>query len=151
MLIEGMSHESCIELLKSTHRGRLACSRGAQPYITVFSFTFDDEYLYGFSAIGKKIEWMRANPLVCIEADEIIARDDWRSVVIFGRYEELRDTPEFCEKRVAARELLAKTPTWWEPGAFRTADESAERSFESIFFRLTIDEITGHHAFAEPR
>ena len=36
---------------------------------------------------------MRANPLVCVEVDEVAAYDRWVSVIAFGRYEELPKPP----------------------------------------------------------
>jgi uncharacterized protein len=146
MLIEDMSRESSIELLKTAHLGHIACSRGGQPYVTPFSFVFDQEYLYGFASVGRKIEWMRANPLVCVEVEKIVSRGDWRTVVIFGRYEELPDTPEFQYKRATANSLLSKVATWWEPGSVRTQRETMARPFEPVIYRVSIDELTGHHA-----
>jgi nitroimidazol reductase NimA-like FMN-containing flavoprotein (pyridoxamine 5'-phosphate oxidase superfamily) len=32
----------------------------------------------------EKLEWMRANLLLCVEADEIASRHEWLTVVIFG-------------------------------------------------------------------
>lgn len=42
-------------------------------------FAYHDNYLYAISAIGQKIEWMRANPLVCVEVDNITSDDEWMS------------------------------------------------------------------------
>jgi hypothetical protein len=36
--------------------------------------------LYSFATIGRKVEWMRANPLVCVEVDEIVSRQKWQTV-----------------------------------------------------------------------
>ena len=55
----------------------------------------DGECLYGYATLGQKIVWMRENPLVCLEVDELTAHGQWASVVVFGRYEELPPTPEF--------------------------------------------------------
>jgi len=46
---------------------------------------------YAFTTCGQKIEWMRANPLICVEVDEVAADDQWRSLVAIWRYEELPD------------------------------------------------------------
>ena len=35
-----------------------------------------------------KVEWMRSNPLVCFEVDEVQNQNRWSSVIVFGRYEE---------------------------------------------------------------
>jgi Pyridoxamine 5'-phosphate oxidase len=70
MLIQDMTREMSVDLLKRTHIGRLGCAQGLQPYVVPFSFPYHREIIYSFATIGKKIEWMRANPLICVEADE---------------------------------------------------------------------------------
>jgi hypothetical protein len=37
---------------------------------------------------------MRTNPLVCVQADEVTNSEQWISVIVFGRFEELPDLPE---------------------------------------------------------
>jgi hypothetical protein len=36
--------------------------------------------MHGFCMVGQKIGWMRANPLVCVEADEVVNHTGWASV-----------------------------------------------------------------------
>ena len=62
--------------------GRLACACNNRPYIVPIYFVYDDDRLYCFSTLGRKIEWMRENPLVCVEADEVRGHDDWTSVIV---------------------------------------------------------------------
>jgi hypothetical protein len=69
-----------------------------QPYIVPIYHAYRDHCIYSFSEPGQKIDWMRANPLVCVEADQM-RREQWTTVVVFGRYEELCDTPEFRSER----------------------------------------------------
>ena len=93
---------------------------------------------------------MRANPLVCVEVEKIVSREEWQTVVIFGRYEELPKTPEFSEARLAAHAVLsAKTAIWWEPGYVKTLLQGAERPLQPIYFRILIDEISGHQGIAD--
>src|SRR5579862_6092300 len=115
MLIQDMSKEMNVKLLKGVHFGRIACARDSQPYITPFSFVHHGGYLYSFANVGKRIEWMRANPLVCVEVEDIVTRREWRTVVIFGKYQELPDTAQVSEL---------------------------------IYFRISIDEMSGRQAIA---
>jgi uncharacterized protein len=138
MLIQDMTPEMSVDLLKRTHVGRLACAQGSQPYVVPFSFAYHREFIYSFATIGKKIEWMRANPLVCVEADEIVSRHERQTVVIFGRYQELPDTPEFHGSRMVAHDLLAKTAMWWEPGYAKTLHKGEKRPLQPIYFRISI-------------
>src|SRR4030095_7348470 len=66
VLIQDLTSPASLELLASTRLGRLACTQGAQPYVVPVHFAYHDRALYGFATVGQKIEWMRANPLVCV-------------------------------------------------------------------------------------
>ena len=74
MVIEEMTDRECRAMLTKTNLGRLACALNNQPYIVPIHIDFYDAYLYGFATLGQKIEWMRQNPLVCLEFDEITSR-----------------------------------------------------------------------------
>ena len=91
---------------------------------------------------------MRANPLVCVEVEEILSRQEWQTVVILGRYQELPNTPELNAARVLAHDLLARTAAWWEPGYVRTWLHGVERPLEPTYFRISIDELSGHQALS---
>jgi nitroimidazol reductase NimA-like FMN-containing flavoprotein (pyridoxamine 5'-phosphate oxidase superfamily) len=89
---------------------------------------------------------MRANPLVCVEADEVTSSQQWTSVVAFGRYEELPDEPRYDAERRLAHSLLSERPLWWEPGYARTLIGGAERPLDLVYFRIDVGQITGHRA-----
>jgi uncharacterized protein len=144
MLIQEMTREMSVDLLKRTRVGRLGCAQGSQPYVVPISFAYHREFIYSFATVGKKIEWMRVNPLVCVEADEIVSRHEWQTVVIFGRYQELPDMPDFHRTRMVAHELLSKTAMWWEPGYAKTLYKGEERPLQPIYFRISISKISGH-------
>ena len=76
--------------------GQAGLSHENQPYIVPVYLAYDDESacLYGFTTLGQKVEWMRANPRVCVEVDEIAAYDQWVSVIAVGRYEEIPEAPK---------------------------------------------------------
>jgi nitroimidazol reductase NimA-like FMN-containing flavoprotein (pyridoxamine 5'-phosphate oxidase superfamily) len=116
MWIEEMPRQACIDLLTRNRLARLACAKDDQPYVTPLFFACHAEALYSFSTVGQKIAWMRANPLVCVEADEVANPQHWMSVVVYGRYEELPDAPGYEAERELAHSLLERRPIWWEPG-----------------------------------
>ncbi len=145
-----MTPEKCRELLEGTYIGHIACAQGNQPYITPFSYVYHDDFIYSFATVGKRMEWMRVNPRVCIEIEKIVDRREWQTVVAFGRYEELPNTPEFYDLRVIAHDLLSTFPDWWEPGYARTVYLETERKLEPIYFRVAIDEVSGHQAIPHP-
>lgn len=144
MLIRDMTWRDSIDLLARTRICRLACAHEGQPYIVPMCCAYEDNYLYSFSTHGKKTNWMRENPLVCIEADEISSLQDWATVVVFGTYEELPDTPEYEAHRKNAYDLLQRRPVWWEPAYTKTVLREKTRPTDPVYFRIFIDQITGH-------
>jgi nitroimidazol reductase NimA-like FMN-containing flavoprotein (pyridoxamine 5'-phosphate oxidase superfamily) len=114
-----------------------------------FYFAYADDYLYSFATVGQKIEWMRANPLVCVETDRIVNSEEWVSIIIFGRYEELPDTPKWKAERGLAYRLLQQKTNWWEPGYTRTIVHATERPLVPVYFRIRIVEISGHYGASD--
>ena len=144
-----MTRQGSIDLLSRMRLGRLACSHDGQPYITPIYFAYDNNYLYSFSTLGQKIVWMRVNPLVCVEADELVSQDDWATVVVFGKYEELPDTPEYEIPRKRAWGLLQRQPMWWEPGYVKTVLDNKIRPLEPVYFRIHINQMSGHRGIPD--
>ena len=146
MLIQELTRQDSLDLLARTHLGRLGCSQGAQSYVVPIYFAYQDNFLYGFSTVGRKIEWMRANPLVCVEADEVVNSQQWTSVIVFGQYQELSDTPDYQSVRASTHQLLERKAEWWEPGFVKTILHGTERPLVPVYYRIHIVEITGHRA-----
>jgi nitroimidazol reductase NimA-like FMN-containing flavoprotein (pyridoxamine 5'-phosphate oxidase superfamily) len=146
MFIHEMTFDECRHALQKAKVGRLACSRDGQPYSVPINFVFDGTYIYGFTTVGQKIEWMRTNPLVCLEIDEVVGESQWMSLVVFGRYEELPDLPKYEQVRTRAHALLQKRAIWWEPAALSKEHRDQSHSLTPIFYRIHIKKITGHRA-----
>jgi uncharacterized protein len=147
MWIKELTTQQSLEVLSNTHLGRLACARGVQPYVVPIRFVYKDHWLYSFSAPGQKIDWMRANPLVCVEADQI-RREQWATVVVLGRYVELFDTPEFRNERTLAFNLLQQEiAMWWEHGGVKMPAGTPKG--DPVFYRIKLEQITGRCGFSE--
>ena len=150
MLIRELTRHECLELMTRSRLGRLACAHETQPYIVPIYFAYDNDYLYSFSTVGQKIEWMQANPNVCVEVDEVVSPQQWISVVVLGHYEELSNVPEWHDAReFARRKLLQRSAIWWEPGYAKTILRDAERPLAPLFYRIHIVQITGRRATPE--
>jgi hypothetical protein len=65
-ILAELDRQECKDLLARLGFGRLACAHENQPYIVPVYFAYEPDRLYGFGTIGKKIECMRSNPLVCV-------------------------------------------------------------------------------------
>lgn len=145
MLIQEMTIEQCWEALRTAGFGRLGCTSDNQPYVVPFYFSVEARNVYSFSLPGQKLDWMRTNPRVCVEIDQVASRNDWTSVIATGRYEELPDTQEYRNERAHAHELLLQNHTmWWQPGAIRVTGSGRERGFVPVFYRIDIENVTGY-------
>lgn len=151
MRIRSLSAAECGEVLAANRVGRLACARNGQPYVVPIHFAYADKHLYVFSMLGKKVEWMRANPLVSIVVEEHGVRRDWRSVVVDGRYDELPDRIGTKREREYAWSLLSQHVNWWEPGALKPVKPplSLAESTDHVFFRILVDQLSGREAKEE--
>jgi hypothetical protein len=69
--------------------GRIGMHAEGRTYVVPVSYVYDGDAIYVHSAEGLKIRMMRASPDVCFEVDEIDDMANWRSVIAWGRYEEL--------------------------------------------------------------
>jgi nitroimidazol reductase NimA-like FMN-containing flavoprotein (pyridoxamine 5'-phosphate oxidase superfamily) len=120
-------------------------------FLFILSLT-GGEHIYSFSTYGQKIEWMRTNPLVCVEVDNIKNQFEWTSFVIFGRFEELTETPEFEENRLLTYQLLSQYPMW---GSRRMSPEPIKhpkvKMTSRSTFVLLVEKITGHRAESEEK
>lgn len=145
MLIHELNRAGCAEVLSRVDLGRLGCARFDQPYIVPIHFSFDAERncLYAFSVVGQKIEWMRENPKVCVEVEEIEDRAHWTTVLVLGRYEEIPTAADQAETRQRAELLFRERPEWWLPAAGHVA--SRDRA-EVVVYRIQIDRLSGRRA-----
>jgi uncharacterized protein len=144
MIIREMSKDECLHLITRVRLARLACALNDQPYVVPVFLAYHEpsageSCFYGFTTLGQKVEWMRANPQVCVEVDEVTSCTRWLSVVAFGHYEELPDEREcnvrhlparratahhhdivvdevsHAAERLLAYQLLQSHAAWWEP------------------------------------
>ena len=146
MFIHEMTPTECRQALNDAIVARLACASDNQPYVVPISFALDREYIYSFATLGQKIQWMRENQRVCVEVDDYKTHDRWHSVIVFGRYEELPNLPQYEAARLSAYKVLGKRVMWWEPAAVSVTHRDTAHSLIPIFFRIRIERITGHRA-----
>lgn len=125
--------------------GRLGCAFENQPYVVPIYFACEADYLYVLSTKGQKIEWMRRNPNVCVQVDQITTDTNWVSVIVKGSYQELVE-PQFTDERQRARKLLDKRVRWWQTALAERQSKSEDELIAPLFFRIRADSVTGMRA-----
>jgi uncharacterized protein len=147
VVVTEMTLEECREALAKTGFGRLACAHENQPYVVPIFFAVEGDCVYAFSGSGRKVEWMRENPRVCLEIDSVKSWKDWTSVVALGRYEELPDTPDWQAERRLAHGLLQQRAMWWQPASVDILEHAGE-VFSPVFFRIILERVSGHRGLS---
>ena len=97
-----LNNEQIDDLLRSEVIGRLGCHADDKMYIVPITYVFDGDAIIGHSAEGMKIEKLRQNPNVCFEIDKIENMANWKSVIVWGVFEELQG----YDARLAMQKLI---------------------------------------------
>jgi len=148
----GELNENQIEdLLKQQVTGRIGCHADGTTYIVPINYVYKDGYIYGHSAEGRKIEMLRKNPEVCFQVDNIESINKWKSVIIWGKYQEITDGREM---QMAMQEIIRHimpqmTGENAHPSHGITEDESdIGTSIDLVLYKIRADKKTGR--FEEP-
>lgn len=149
MRVISISRKECDDLLSRVSIGRLACSLNNQSYVVPVGFSYEKpDHIYVFATFGKKVSWMRQNPKVCLQVDDISNRTSWISVVVDGAYLELKE-PQYTAERQHAMEQLSEQSQWWRTPLAERRETTSDGDIEPVFFRIDIHSVSGLHASPE--
>lgn len=145
MLIHDLTFDECVQLLQRSSIGHLGCAKDGQPYVVPIHFAFDaDQHaIYVVSTEGQKVEWMRANPRVCLTVDEISDKNHWTTVVLDGAYQEIGGGGDSSDARDRSQQLFQERKEWWLPALAKRAGDS---SHKVVLFQIRIDRMTGRRS-----
>lgn len=151
------------DFLKSEMIGRIGCHSDGRVYVVPVTYAYENGYIYGHTKDGLKIHIMRNNPNVCFEIDWMKDIKNWKSVIIYGTFEEIKGLDaekglEILLKTIASIlnnknsstknyvhdntdvENFAFDQSFLSP--FVHSNYNGE-NFETIVYRIKIDECTG--------
>lgn len=134
-MIEEMSPHEINEFILAQKIGRVGCHAEGETYVVPVIYAWRDGCVYVYTTEGKKIEFMRRNAKVCFEIDEYLASGSWRSVIIQGTYEELRD-----EEAARALAILVEHV---RPNSSANHDEDRGGGRVPVAFRIRASDVTG--------
>jgi nitroimidazol reductase NimA-like FMN-containing flavoprotein (pyridoxamine 5'-phosphate oxidase superfamily) len=144
-MIEILSDQEIISVVSNSVVGRLGCHADGKTYVVPISFAYDSGYIYARTFEGMKLEMMRKNPEVCFQVDDMQSMADWKSVILWGTFEELKKKPE---RELGLKILLSRilpnvssetvkfTPEW--PFASGNLSE-----IKGTVFRIRVSEMSG--------
>jgi nitroimidazol reductase NimA-like FMN-containing flavoprotein (pyridoxamine 5'-phosphate oxidase superfamily) len=132
-------------VLRSQLIGRIGCSVEGKPYVVPVSYAYDGHHIYLHAQEGMKIKMMRKNPQVCFEVEALDNMVNWRSVILWGTYEELTSTSAQTKamKILTDRLMPLRVSETIKPAHRSHAPEMVEKPRKAIVYRIRIKERTG--------
>lgn len=134
-------------ILSSQAVGRLACTDGKQPYIVPVTYAYDGKYIYGQTIEGLKLKMLRKNLNVCFEVDMMTDMRNWQSVLVFGKFQELKN-----KEAQKARDILfghvfplLTSSTIHSYGHETTGKVDDSTRVKHVMYRIKIRKITGRY------
>jgi nitroimidazol reductase NimA-like FMN-containing flavoprotein (pyridoxamine 5'-phosphate oxidase superfamily) len=109
--LEVLVAEQCLELLATTHLGRIAVTIGAVPAIFPVHYRLMEGQIVFRTGDGTNLHTAASNSVVAFEVDDVDPAwaQGW-SVLVVGVARELNDD-------VAVASALERAPSLWDPGA----------------------------------
>ena len=146
-MIGKLNKEQIEEVLKANVLGRIGCSDGKRTYVVPVNYVYDGKFIIGHSLTGLKIRMMRKNPEICFEVDEMKSFTRWKSVIVWGRYQELTDERD----RFNAMKLFVDRMMHMKISETAIPPEMAEKRvhprspgfIKPVIYRIVITEKTG--------
>jgi len=145
-MVGNLTEEEMKEVLRNNIIGRIGCNDGERTYVVPVSYLFDGDNIIAHSLEGMKIYMMRRNPEVCFEVDEMTSFTNWRSVILWGQYEEIKDERERVEAMDSfvhrmLRLKISKTAQTPETSRIRLHPRTGK--LRTIVYRIVVNKMTG--------
>jgi hypothetical protein len=142
MILE-MSPSEIEEFAVSQKVGRVGCHVHGETYVVPVIYAWEAGCIYVYTTEGKKVDMMRECPRVCFEIDEYQPSGAWRSVIVQGMFEELREDDATRALGIISERVRSNRTTQRRPdvrGEGRTP----------VAFRIRALDVTGRKVEVEP-
>lgn len=146
-MLGNLNNKQIEHVLHSLIIGRIGCHADNRTYVVPVTYAYDGTYIYGHTKEGLKIDMMRKNPVVCFEVDIMENMSNWRSVIAWGIFEELKG----LEERKAGMRILMDTVMplmTGETTISHAMSDSHKKSIEAmkgVVYRIKLTEKTGRY------
>lgn len=134
-MIGTLTNKEIEEVLKNNFLGHIGCRDGDKTYVVPVSYVYDGKFIIAHSQLGLKIEMMRKHPYVCFQIEEIKDFTHWKSVIVWGIYQEMTEE----------RDRSYATKLFSQHNIHMKLDDhpTHKKITRSVIYRIVIDERTG--------
>lgn len=133
--------------LRSEVVGRLGCSSRGKTYVVPIAYYFDGKDIYAHTSEGMKTVMMRQNPNVCFEVDHIQTMSNWQSVIVWGKYEELKGkkAEEALQGLVNRIHPISSSEVSVPRHSLERPDAPVDPNVKLVVFRIRIEKASGKY------
>jgi len=144
-MVEDLSQEEILQVLKTNFLGRLGLYDGDKTYVIPTNYVYDGKFILCHAVEGTKIKIMRHYPAVCFEVEEIKSFTNWRSILARGWYQELTEERDRYNamKSFVDHELHIKIPHAAVDTRSGSSAAGPGRMERPIIYRIVITELSG--------
>ena len=146
-MLGALKNSQIESLLHSQVIGRIGCHTDEITYVVPVTYAYDGMHIYGHTKEGMKINMMRKNPKICFEVDVVENMSNWRSVIAWGKFEELKK-PE--ERRKGMQKLIDRilpimTSETTVHNAMTDSHGKYIEAMQGVVYRIELTEKTGRY------
>lgn len=145
-MLGSLTPEQCKYILQSNHVGRIGCQSNGKILIVPITYVSDESYIYGYSLEGTKISAMRKNPNVCFQVDCIDDLANWRCVIAWGKFEELKSPYAQAKARklfIERLEPIRVGETVDPSREFANPPKIVQKKMKPVVYRISLNELSG--------
>ena len=146
-MIGKLSNEQIEDVLRGNVLGRIGCNDGFKTYVVPINYVYDGKHIIAHSIEGMKIHMMRLNSNVCFEVDEMKSYTNWKSVIVWGQYQELTNERDRYQalKLFVDRMLHSKFSQTAVPPAIiaKKVHPPVPAHIKPVIYRIVISEKSG--------
>lgn len=147
-MLGSLNAEQSKYILESNHIGRIGSYANGRVLVVPVTYVCDSGNIYGISLEGNKIQMMRSNPNVCFEVDCIDNLANWRSVIAWGKFEELKSGDSQNHVRKLFEERLSPLILGETVSSSREVADPPHRVIKKekpVIYRIVLKEMTGRY------
>lgn len=130
--VEDMTSAEMHSLLQTVGFGHLGCSQNGRPYVVPMHYAYDGKELFFFTTDGMKTQFMKGNPEVCLQVEEVRDSSHWQSVMVIGRAERLIER----EETERAMQLITERNPSLTPAISATQIDTWGRGVDIALYRI---------------
>ncbi|HEX6891750.1 MAG TPA: pyridoxamine 5'-phosphate oxidase family protein [Chryseolinea sp.] len=143
-MIGPLTKSQCERILLGSIIGRIGCHTAGKTYVVPLTYVFDNGYIYAHSREGLKVKMMRKNAKVCFQVDQIDNMTSWRSVIVWGEFEELKTGADQDKARkILTNGLEAFHLSESVKPDIGTLEINPHKEKKPVFYRISVDEMSG--------